>query len=68
MPYPLNNITEDFYLFVLILLASYRTLGIGDHLKYFRLAHSDYSGTGTADVRDNFLYGHPETQSKTFSS
>lgn len=31
------------------------TLGIGDSLAYFRLAHSDYSGKGAADIRDNFF-------------
>lgn len=45
-----------FFLFFLIQMKISDTPGIGDSLEYFGLAHSDYSGKGTADIRENFLY------------
>lgn len=53
-----------FFFFFLIQMNLSGTPGVGDSLEYFGLAHSDYSGKGTADIRDNFLYGHLEAHRK----
>lgn len=52
------------FFFFLIQMKLSDTPGIGDNLEYFRLAHSDYSGKGTADNRVNFLYEHLEVHRK----
>lgn len=57
-----------FFFFFLIQMKVSDAPGIGDSLEHFRLAHSDYSGKGTADIRVNFLHGHLEVHRKIQSS